>query len=57
MVLGLRSGDKIVAREGVFELRKRGQHYVLVRNGYAVMLLNARELVELKRLLDKLVSL
>lgn len=46
-----------MAREGVFELRKRGQHYVLVRNGYAVMLLNARELVELKRLLDKLVSL
>lgn len=52
MVLPTYKNDKSIASCGNFEIRKRGDRYVLVRYGYPIMILDKKELYELKRVIE-----
>ena len=56
MVLGRMVYEKRIGGRGAWELLRRGNHYVLVREGYAVLLLNKKELLDLKKLLEEVVG-
>lgn len=53
MTIGLKKAGKILARYGSFELRKLGNSYLLVRNGYGLCILSKQEIIELSKLLGE----
>jgi len=53
MPIGLNKAGKTLVRYGSFELRKVGNNYLLVRNGYGLVILSKQEIIELAKLLNE----